>query len=184
MSSCRVKSAQATAVCATAENSQANPSLVMLMLGVLAMLAAVVTISSVSAGDVAVKGAWIREAPPVARVHAAYFEISNASGTPVQVTGVSSPAYRRAELHHSKEIDGVATMEKLAQIEVAPGKAVAFVPGGLHVMLFDPVTAKTLGDEVPLVLEMGDGGRLEVMAQVRKDASGHAGGHGAMHHGH
>ena len=161
----------------------------MLMFSLVA--AVVLALSALSAAaqspTVSAKSAWVRHAPPGMTVHAGYLELANGGATDVDLVGASSPAYERVELHLSKVVDGVATMEKLAQVSVAKGKTVSFKPGGLHLMLIKPKGKTALGDTIPIELSFSDGSIVKLSAAV-KEGTGmkkkHQGGHHHhMHHG-
>jgi len=53
------------------------------------------------------------------------------------------------------------------QLVIAPGQTVTFVPGGLHVMLSGFTKDPAVGDKVPLVLLLANGGQIAVTAVVR-----------------
>jgi hypothetical protein len=124
--------------------------------------------------------AWIRLAPPSARMHAGYFKLANGGKDARHLVGAESPQYEKVELHASRITGGVATMEPVAQVEVLPGRSVSFAPGGLHLMLIGPKAPQKAGGSVPLTLSFSDGSKISVSAIVKRDGSG--GGH--HHHGH
>ena len=135
--------------------------------------------SGAGAGErLEVTGGWVRHAPASAQNHAGYLTLANAGATAQTLVAVESPAYAKVELHLSHVRGGIATMEPVAQVEIAPGQTVSFAPGGLHLMLIGPKAPMKLGSSVDLTLSFGDGSRLAARAVVRKDA---ASGH---HHGH
>jgi copper(I)-binding protein len=141
-------------------------------------------------GGIRVSDAWVRAAPSVVQVHAAYLTISNHGSNTRQLVGVESRDYAKVELHASQVTNGVATMAPVAQVEIAAEQAVRFAPGGLHLMLIGPKTAPPPGGEVSLTLVFDDGTRLPVSASVRQDAAGPVKGrqghgqHRGHHHGH
>lgn len=141
---------------------------------------------SAESGSVEVTDAWIRLAPPGVKVHAGYLTVSNRGTEARYLVAVKSPAFSRAEMHISREKNGVATMEHLAQVTIPPGKSVTFAPGGLHVMLMG-VNEEQAGDAaVPLTLVFRNGDRIAARALIKKraDMDGLFGqdGHGTHHH--
>lgn len=50
---------------------------------------------------------------------------------------VTSPVVIRAEMHESMTEGGMAAMRPLRSVPVPAGRAVAFAPGGRHVMFYD-----------------------------------------------
>lgn len=124
---------------------------------------------------VVVHEAWVPEAPPGARVLAAYLDIENASDSTRTLLGVSSGAARAVEIHRSEIDQGMARMRRLEVLELPAGSRTRFAPGGLHLMLLEPVPL-TAGAEVPLTLRLDDGTELAVKARVRaRDQAGHDG---------
>lgn len=146
-----------------------------------AVVAFAIHITSAWAGDLQVQDAWVRHAPPVIKQHAGYFTLHNTGTKPRSLISVSSKSYQHAMLHASKTENGIATMQHLAQVTIPAGGKVMFAPGGLHVMLMQPVSPLQVGDHVPLVLTFANGETLPVMAMVKKDNGG-MGHH--MHHKH
>ena len=130
---------------------------------------------------VSATNAWVPLAPPNIKVHAGYFDLTNSSSTPRYLVGVTSPVYQDVEIHVSRVIDDVATMEHLAQVEIAPGKTVVFKPGGLHVMLMGPKSKQSVGEEIELTLIFQNGEQLKTRAKVTA-AKQMKGDH--SHHGH
>lgn len=131
-----------------------------------------------------VSAAWVRHAPPNVLHHAGYFVLKNDGPDVRYLASAESPDYERVEIHASRIVDGVATMEPVAAVEAAPGQTIDFAPGGLHLMLIGPKRALHLGDNVTITLAFSDGTRLTTSAAVSKGettSKGHEHGH---HHGH
>jgi len=126
--------------------------------------------------------AWIRLAPPSAHHHAGYLTLVNGGKDARQLVGAASPDYAKVELHASRVSGGIATMEPVAQVEIAAGQSVKFAPGGLHLMLIGPKAPQKEGASVAFTLSFADGSTLAGKATVKRDGGGgHK--HGA-HHGH
>jgi hypothetical protein len=99
---------------------------------------------------------WVREAPPTSRVLAAYMQIINLTDGDLTVTGVTSPDFETADLHRTVVEEGVARMLPVPELTIPAGSSVTLEPGGLHLMLFDPVRPLQEGDSVTLVLHRSD----------------------------
>lgn len=137
-------------------------------------------IASISfAGDAPVRvvDPWIREAPPVAKVLAAYMRIENQGPGALVLKGASSPAFEHVMLHGTQIQDGVAEMFHLDQVEIPPGEAAVFEPGGKHFMLMGLKHPLRSGDTAVLNLDFGDDGIVSVPVEVRK-----VGANATMHH--
>ena len=118
--------------------------------------------------DIQIENAWVREAPPSARMLAAYMTLKNPADQDQVLVEVQSPAFSHVMLHRSEVIDGVARMIHLDEVVIPAGGSVQLEPGGLHLMMPAPETRLSAGDRVPLVLLFADGNQIEVQAEVRK----------------
>lgn len=150
-----------------------------LVLGLLggAAIALVSALAFASDESVRVADPWIREAPPVAKVLAAYMRIENVSQEARVLKGVSSPEFEHVMLHGTRIEDGIAEMFHLDQVEIQPGEAAVFAPGGNHFMLMGLKRPLRAGDSAVLNLDFGDGGTVSVTAEVRRVGAGET-----MHH--
>ena len=122
----------------------------------------------VAQAEVQVEDAWVREAPPGARMLAAYLTVKNSGTEDRMLVEVQSPAFSHVMLHKSEVVDGVARMIHLDEVVIPARGSVQFQPGGLHLMMPAPEARLSAGDRVPLVLIFADGSRIEVQAEVRK----------------
>jgi copper(I)-binding protein len=138
-----------------------------------------------SSGDLVVQNAWINEAPPNAKVLAAYMVIENHTAKNDALISVTSGTFAKVETHQSIEEDGMAKMIKLPKINVpAQGKAV-LAPGGMHLMLIKPKKRLKQGDHVELILNFEGGKKISVKTMVKKSighSTGQNGGHGKKTH--
>lgn len=118
---------------------------------------------------------WVREAPPTARVMAGYFTVINTGDTAVTVTSVSSPDFEGAEIHRTVVEEGIARMLPVRQLDIPANSQVKLEPGGLHLMLFDPLHPLPEGETATLVIHHSNGSDVTVMAPViRKTGEDHS----------
>lgn len=122
---------------------------------------------SVAAGTVKVHNAWIPEAPPVARVMAAYMVVENTGNKPVTITGVDSDAFGMVMMHKTVTENGVSRMIHLGSLTVAPKSKAVFKRGGMHVMLMQPKHGFKVGDKVNLTLTTKDKQHIAFTAVVK-----------------
>lgn len=133
-----------------------------------------------------IRDAWVRATVAGQPVAGAYVELRSTQKA-ATLTGVSSPAAKRAEIHEMKHVDGVMKMRQLKSLKLPVGTSVKLAPGGLHIMLFDPPKPLAAGSTIPLTFSFAlPGGKIvkqTVDAQVRAvDAGGDAhGGHDMGH---
>lgn len=123
---------------------------------------------SASAQPVRVEDAWIREAPPVAKVNAAYFTLCNQAAVDTVLTGVSSPAFGKIEMHETIEEGGSSRMQELTSVSIPAGECVEFAPGGRHLMLFDARNPVKAGDTFSLRFEFTHSPDFETPVPVRR----------------
>ena len=115
--------------------------------------------------------AWIRPAPPAAPVRAGYVELSNPGKREVVIDAVRSDAFGAIQIHEMHEVDGVMRMRPVKSLTLAPGQTRRLEPGGLHLMLFRPISPLAEGDVVEVVFAGPDGDVARAGFTVREPAS-------------
>ncbi len=124
-----------------------------------------------------VEEAWIRQAPPVAKVMAGYLKIHNPTDKALVLQGAESSLFDKVEIHRTEMKDGMAGMKRQKYLEIPAHGQVEFAPGGLHLMLIGPKKAFSAGDTVSITLLFEGGQTLPVQFTVRP-----MGGAGQHHH--
>jgi copper(I)-binding protein len=116
---------------------------------------------------VAVEAAVVTLPAVSGRPGAAYFTIqSNREG--VSLRQVASSRAGRTELHE-------AGMRPIEAVSLPRGEAVAFAPGGRHVMLFELDPRLRPGERVPLTFTFDRAEPVTVEAEVRAPGDVHLG---------
>ncbi len=133
----------------------------------------------VTKGDLTITNAQARPNLPN-RPTAAYLVISNNGTAADRLISVISPAFEAAELHTTKEAEGVMRMMPVGGVDVPAGDAAVLKPGSYHIMLFGGAEAYKAGQEFPLHLMFEQAGEIVVTVKVEKVSGG---GHGT-HSGH
>jgi len=111
--------------------------------------------------------------PPVpGRPGAAYFTIR--ANRETRLTGISSPAAQRIELHESVTRGNMMTMRPIADVPVTLGSSVVFAPGGKHAMLFDISPTVQPGGTMRLTLTFDGLPPVSVDARVEGFGAEHA----------
>lgn len=123
---------------------------------------------AVADSGILVEDAWVREAPPSARMLAAYMIIRNSSDRDRVLVDVESPQFRHVMLHKSEVVDGVARMLHQDEILVPAQGSVVLEPGSYHLMMPAPETHLSAGDTVDFTLTFANGDNVQVQAEVRK----------------
>lgn len=112
-----------------------------------------------------VTAAWSRATPGGSQVGAVYLTLSSPGGD--TLTGVSTQAAAKAEVHEMSMDGGVMRMRELpAGLALPPGQAVTLQPGGYHIMLMGLVQPLKQGQSVPLHLTFAKSAPVDVVAQV------------------
>ena len=128
-----------------------------------------------------IRDAWIPEAPPTARVQAAYMVLANDGSAALVVVGARSPDFAKVEMHRTVQAQGTARMEVQPGLRVEPGTTLVLAPGGMHLMLVEPKRRLVAGDRVDIELRLEDGSPVGTVAEVRSGAPPSA-GHEHHHH--
>ena len=134
--------------------------------------------SSSGPSQLSIRDAWIRWLP-AGLPAAGYMTLVNGSDRPLELTSVSSDAYRDIGLHHSMTQSGMSHMEAVNAISVPPHSALRLEAGGYHLMLMQPTHALAPGDHVVLTLHFAGGATRSVNFEVRAP-NGSAPAHGDM----
>jgi periplasmic copper chaperone A len=130
------------------------------------LLASVLFATSAWAAGLTVSGAWVRHLP--AGVPAGgFFTLHNQSKGAVALVGASSPDYAMVMLHKTVEEGGTSKMMPVDRIEVPAGGAVAFHPGGYHLMLMHAKHEIKVGSRIPVTLVFSDGAKVTAQFEVR-----------------
>ena len=131
-----------------------------------ALAALVCSLAMAQTPALVVKNAWARQTPG-SDVAAVYLSLSNVSVKPIVVIGVQSLLASHSMVHETAVVAGQSQMRMHEKIAIAPGQTVSFSPGGLHIMLSGLKREVAVGQNVPLILLLADGGKLAVAAVVK-----------------
>lgn len=115
-------------------------------------------------------GGWVRTPPVAMPMMAGFGRIENACGEAVAVVGVRSGAFADVSLHETRIVDGVSRMRAVPRLAVPAGGSVELKPGGLHLMLMQPLGSLKPGDSLEVVLELDGGQTRAVELEVRPPA--------------
>jgi copper(I)-binding protein len=117
-------------------------------------------------GGVEISDAWARATPGGAENGAAYLTLVSPAGD--RLTGITSPAAAKAQLHEMTNNHGIMQMREVPAIDLPPGKKMTLKPGGLHIMLMGLKHPLQPGQSVPLSLRFEKSGTREVNAAIGK----------------
>ena len=95
---------------------------------------------------------WLREAPPNARMLAAYVTVENTTDQDLKLVGAYAPDFGMTEIHKTIEVDGMLKMREQKELPLPIQSKILMEPGGLHIMLMMPKTKFKAGDETRICL--------------------------------
>lgn len=135
---------------------------------------AALSLASASAGAFAasatVSDCWVRLLPGNLP-SGAYFNVTNASGNAIELTGVESDAFGMAMLHRTQNNGGTSTMTMVESATVPANGTLQFAPGGYHVMLENPKRALKIGSTIELGFTFGNGEKTTAQCEVKSPAT-------------
>lgn len=112
--------------------------------------------SAAFSADVSFENARAFLPMPGGRATAGYVELKNETSKDAKVEVVSAEGFKAAEMHETFETDGKMGMRKIENLMVKGKGHDALVPGGKHIMLFDPTHEFKEGESVQLTLKVND----------------------------
>jgi copper(I)-binding protein len=151
----------------------------------LALAAGLMLLSPVAfaqGADVMITSAWARATPGGAQTAAVYATMKSPAGD--RLTGVSTPAAQKADIHEMTMDGNVMKMRDADGVDLPAGQAVTLKPGGYHIMLSGLAKPLKEGDSFSLTLNFAKAGARQVTVSVAKvgamgpatESSGDSGG--------
>jgi len=120
--------------------------------------------------DIEVHEVWARPAAQ-GNTAATYFSLHNHTTTDDELIGATSTIANAVEIHESKMVNDVMTMNMVSSIPLKAGDELTFEPGGLHVMLVGIKQELQVGDKFNLVLRFKNHADITVKVKVEEDGS-------------
>jgi len=134
-----------------------------------ALVLASTAFSSVRAGECTprISDGWVSLPPVEMPMMAGFGRIENDCATAATIVGVRSGAFGDVSLHETTVVDGVSRMRALPRLDIAAGASATLQPGGLHLMLMQPVRPLAEGEAVPVEFLLEGGGVVSGSFEVR-----------------
>ncbi|MEL6372954.1 MAG: copper chaperone PCu(A)C [Pseudomonadota bacterium] len=103
--------------------------------------------------SVQVQGVWARATPGRSKLGAVYLTLTARGSEDDALVGAATPLAERVELHTTRRTpEGIYQMRRLPEVSLPVREAVAFKPGGMHVMLIGLKRRLAAGDRFSLRL--------------------------------
>lgn len=99
---------------------------------------------------------------------AGYLELTNEGDAGVRIIGVDSPDYQSVSIHKSVLKDGAYEMERVSSLELLAGETLSLEPGGLHLMLHQPVKKYAVGDVITVTFRLENGHDIQFLMNITK----------------
>jgi periplasmic copper chaperone A len=116
--------------------------------------------------DVKITDAWARATPGGAQTAAAYVTVESTAGD--RLTGASTPAAQKADIHEMTMEGNVMKMRQVDGVDLPAGKPVTLKPGGYHIMLTGLAKPLQEGQTFPLTLDFAKAGTRQITISVEK----------------
>lgn len=124
--------------------------------------------STAALAQVSVSEPWVRGTVESQMATGAFMRLTAA--TDARLLGARSPVAGIVELHEMALENNVMRMREISRLDLPAGRTVELRPGGYHVMLLDLKRTLKPGEEVPITLDIEQGGKrttVQVKAIVR-----------------
>jgi copper(I)-binding protein len=134
----------------------------------LPLIAALGLGSTAALAQVSVSDPWVRGTVESQMATGAFMRLTAA--TDARLLGARSPVAGIVEIHEMALENNVMRMREISRLDLPAGRTVELRPGGYHVMLLDLKRTLKPGEEVPITLEIEQGGKrmsVQVKAIVR-----------------
>lgn len=141
------------------------------LLSAAALGLASLTAPALADGGMTISDPYARAMGAMAKSGAVFFVIENHTDTDDRLTGATSDASEKAELHtHKMDANGMMQMLEIeGGIEIPAGGSHALARGGDHVMLMGLTRVLDKGDSVTLTLTFEHAGEVVVVAPLDND---------------
>ena len=134
------------------------------------MLLAACQPSKITTGVLNVKDAWARPALKGDN-GAVYFVIENGTSEADMLLSAQADIASVVELHQSQMEGDQMSMHQQEEIVIPAGEAVAFSPGGLHIMLVDLTRELTTSETFDITLLFKHAGETTVTVTVKDNVN-------------
>lgn len=135
------------------------------------LLLLLLSASASAADNLVFSHAYVAAAPPGATTMAAYMTIENPGTSARRITSISTPDFAEVQIHRSTIEKGVARMQQLPELAIEPGARLELEPGGLHLMLLEPVRDFEPGEIILLEAKEADGTEHNLGLKITRAAA-------------
>lgn len=122
---------------------------------------------TIQSGTVDILNGWVRPGK-AGMMSAAYFTISNGTASADSLLSINTNLASDTQIHetYAKE-DGLMGMRPIGLVPIASGDQVDLKPGGIHIMLIQPIKDLAEGDSVEFSLQFTESAEQWITLPVR-----------------
>ena len=135
----------------------------------LPLVAAALPTFAASSSSIMVSDCWIRSMPGDTP-SGGYFKLMNMSEKAIDLVGVDTEAFGMSMLHETQSSGSTSKMIMVDKASVPAKGALAFAPGGYHVMFEHAKKPLTIGSSIPVTFKFSDGESVEAQCAVKNAA--------------
>lgn len=114
--------------------------------------------------------AWSRPTAMASMAGVVYATVTD-HGASTSLVGASTPVATHAELHQSKEENGMMEMLPVKSIPISAAAPITFSPGGYHIMLTGLTKALSTGQTFPITFIFANGAKVTTTVTVKSMTS-------------
>ena len=114
-----------------------------------------------------ISDAYIRTMPPGQTVTAAFLRVANTSDMDCKILLATSELTNRIEFHEHVHSGGMMKMRQRKAVTIDAGQIVDFVPGALHLMVFNVKASLVEGNTAKFELQTDHCGNYSVELDIR-----------------
>jgi copper(I)-binding protein len=132
------------------------------------MLLPLLVFPGLAFAELEISNPWIKNLPPSVPVRAGYMTLHNPQSKTVSIVSLSSDAFGSIEIHQTIAQDGMMRMEQVPALKIEPDSTVQLAPGGLHLMMMNPIEPTRIGDTIEILILFDDGSEQKLEMRVKK----------------
>ncbi len=117
--------------------------------------------------EISINNIWIKNAPPVVPVRAAYLTLVNDSDKSEAIEKITSPQFKSVEPHETTLSNGVYSMSPLNKLTIKGNSRLVLKPNGKHLMLMMPTVPLSPLKHIQINFHLANGSIIRMNAPIK-----------------
>jgi len=117
--------------------------------------------------DLNIDNVWVKNAPPVVPVRAAYLTLINNSNQTEIIESITSPQFKSVEPHETTLSNGVYSMSPLENLTIKGNSRLVLKPNGKHLMLMMPTSSLMSLKHIQINFHLANGKVIHINAPIK-----------------